>query len=216
MSDIFREVDEEVRREQLQKLWDNYGIYIIALAVLIVVAVGGWRTYEWWETKRASENGAAFEAAGALIGQGKSQEAEAALAQLAKDGTASYRVLAKLREAGLTAQRDPKAAVALYDALAADASAGQTVQDLAALRAGLVLVDTGSYEDVRKRLEPLTDASRAFRHTARGLLALAAWRGSDSTAMKRWADMVMADTETPTNIRSQVEILTMVAPASKS
>ena len=57
MSDIFREVDEEVRREQLKKLWDQYGNYLVALAVLIVVGIGGWRAYDWWETRKAAEAG---------------------------------------------------------------------------------------------------------------------------------------------------------------
>ena len=43
LTDIFHEVDEEVRRERLQKLWERYSIYIIALAVLIVAGVGAWR-----------------------------------------------------------------------------------------------------------------------------------------------------------------------------
>ena len=66
MSDIFSEVDEEVRRERLQKLWNQYGYYFIAACVLLVVAVGGWRTYEWYEAKKAAEAGSAFQAAAAL------------------------------------------------------------------------------------------------------------------------------------------------------
>jgi len=46
VSDIFREVDEEVRRDQFKKLWERYGIFFIALAVLFVAAVGGWRGYQ--------------------------------------------------------------------------------------------------------------------------------------------------------------------------
>ena len=66
VTDIFREVDEEVRREQLKKLWERYGTLLIAACVLLVVAVGGWRTYEWWEAKKAAEAGTAFQAAIAL------------------------------------------------------------------------------------------------------------------------------------------------------
>ena len=39
VSDIFHEVDEEVRREQLKKLWDRYGNYVVAAAFLLVAAV---------------------------------------------------------------------------------------------------------------------------------------------------------------------------------
>ena len=70
MSDIFNEVDEELRREQLKKLWDRYGILIITLAVLFVAAVGGWRGYQWWEGKKAAEAGSAFDAAVLLSEQG--------------------------------------------------------------------------------------------------------------------------------------------------
>ena len=169
MSDIFQEVNEEVRREQLKKLWERYGTYIIAVCILVIVAVGGWRGYEWWQARRAAEAGAAFEQAATLAESGKRQEAEAAFAKLASDGTAGYRVLARLREAGELAQSDRKAAVKAYDEIAADKSVGNVMQDLAALRAGFLLVDTSSYADMRTRLEPLTAPERVFRHSAREL-----------------------------------------------
>ena len=99
MSDIFQEVDEEVRREQLTKLWQRYGNYIVALCIIVVAGVGAWRGYQWWEAKQAAQAGAAFEQAATLAEAGKHQEAEAAFAKLAIDGTAGYRVLARLRQA---------------------------------------------------------------------------------------------------------------------
>jgi hypothetical protein len=85
VSDIFQEVDEEVRREQFKKLWERYQGFVIAAAVLIVLAVAGWRTYDWWETKKAAEAGAAFEAAIALSEESKHAEAEAAFSKIAQD-----------------------------------------------------------------------------------------------------------------------------------
>ena len=217
MSDIFREVDEEVRREQLKKLWDRYSILIIAVAILIVAGVGGWRGYEWWETKKAATAGAAFEAAAQLAEQGKHQEAEAAFAKIAADGTPSYRMLAKLREAAELALRDPKAAIASYKTLAANANLGQVQQDFAAVRAGQLMVDVSPFDEIKTFLVPLTSAHRPFRHSARALLALAAWRANDAAATKRWADMVLADAETPVSTRGQIEILlTLSAQAGKS
>ena len=112
MSDIFREVDEEVRREQLQKLWERYQNLIIAGLILILAGVGGWRIYEWWETKKAAELGAAFEAAQTLSQEGKHADAEDAFGKIAAEGTASYRSLARVRRAAELAQRDPKSAIA--------------------------------------------------------------------------------------------------------
>jgi hypothetical protein len=210
VSDIFREVDEEVRREQLKKLWDRYGNYVVAAAVLLVAAVAAWRAYMWWEAKKAAETGAAFEAAATLAETGKRSEAEAAFAKIAADGTAGYRHLARMREAAELAQGDAKAAIAAYDQITADRAVGPVLQDLAALRAAALLIDTGALAEAQRRLEPLAANDRTFRHTAREFLVLAAWRAGDTTAAKRWFDLIMTDAQTPAATRSRVEMLMAV------
>jgi len=207
VSDIFHEVDEEVRREQLKKLWDRYGNYVVAAAVVVVVVLAAWRGYQWWEAKKAAETGAAFEAAAALAEAGKHADAEAAYAKIVADGTAGYRHLARLREAAQLAQVDAKAAVAAYETIAADASVGPVLQDLAALRAGAMLIDTGSFDEARRVLEPLAGNDRTFRHTAREMLVLAAWRAGDASAAKRWFDVISTDVQTPSATRTRVEML---------
>ena len=214
MSDIFQEVDEEVRREQLKKLWQRYGNYFIAACVLIIVGVGAWRGYEWWEAKKATESGNAFEHAISLAEAGKPQEAEAAFAKLGADGTASYRVLSRLREAAELARTDPKAAVKAYDEIAADRGAGRVVQDVAALRAGFLSVDSATYSDLLARLEPLTGSDRPFRYSARELLALSAWKQGDVGAARRWTDMIITDPQTPAGARSRAEVLSELIAAS--
>jgi hypothetical protein len=207
VSDIFREVDEEVRREQLKKLWDRYGNYVVAAAILLVAAVAAWRAYMWWEAKKAAETGAAFEAATTLAEAGKRGEAEAAFAKIAADGTAGYRHLARMREAAELAQSDAKAAITAYDQIAADRAVGPVLQDLAALRAAALLIDTGALEEAQRRLEPLAANDRTFRHTAREFLVLAAWRAGDTAAAKRWFDLITTDAQTPAATRSRVEML---------
>jgi hypothetical protein len=214
VTDIFQEVDEEVRREQLKKLWQQYGNYLIALCVLVVVGVGAWRGYQWWEAKQAAQSGAAFEQAVTLAEAGKHQEAEAAFAKLAADGTAGYRGLARLREAAELAGTDSKGAIAAYDEIAADSGAGQVIRDLAAVRAGFLLADTAPYSEIRSRLEPLTAADRPFRHSAREILALSAWKSGDMTAARQWTDMIMTDPQTPAGARSRAEVLSELIAAS--
>ena len=216
VSDIFHEVDEEVRREQLKKLWDRYGNYVAAAAVLLVLAVAAWRAYMWWEAKKAAETGAAFEAAITLAESGKRSEAEAAFADIAGHGTSGYRHLARMREAAELAQTDPKAAIAAYDQIAADGSVGPVLQDLASLRAGALLIDTGSYQEAQRRLEPLAANDRTFRHTAREFLVLASWRAGDATGAKRWFDLIMTDAQTPAPTRSRVEMLMAVGTGASS
>jgi hypothetical protein len=213
VSDIFQEVDEEVRRERLEQLWKQYGNYIVAALILVLACVGAWRGYIYWQERKAAEAGAAFEAASTLAEENKHSEAEAAFAKLANDGTAGYRTLARFRAAAQLGLTDAKAAVTAYDGLAADASLGRPLQDLAAVRAGLLLVDTAPYQELRTRLEPLTASDRPFRHSARELLAFGAWRAGDNAGARQWIDAVIADPETPSTVRSRVDVLAALIPA---
>jgi hypothetical protein len=213
VADIFQEVDEEVRRERLKKLWDRYGNLLVAGCIAIIVAVGAWRGYEWWQAKKAGETGATFENAVSLAETGKHQEAEAAFAKIAIDGTAGYRTLAKLREAAELAQTDKSAAIKAYDNLAADTGAGDVVRQLAAVRAGFLLVDTAPYSEMRTRLEPVTGSDKIFRHTARELLALSAWKSGDMDAAKQWTGMIITDPQSPQSTRTRAEVLSELIAA---
>jgi hypothetical protein len=217
VSELFDEVDEEVRREQLKKLWDQYSIYIIAGALLIIAAVGGWRGYQYLEAQKAAEAGAAFDTAIDLAEQNKRAEAEAAFDKLAATAPSGYRMLARLRAAAEVATRDPKAGSKLYDEIAADRSVGIEQQDLARIRAAGLLLDVESYPNMLQRLEAASKPEATFHHTARELLALSAWRANDTTAARQWLDVIANDGETPAAMRSRAEALqALLPPAAKS
>jgi hypothetical protein len=217
VSELFDEVDEDVRREQLKKLWDQYSIYIVAAAFLVVAAVGGWRGYQYLEAKKAAEAGAAFDKAIELSEQNKSAEAEAAFNNLVATAPSGYRMLARLRAAAEIATHEPQAAVKLYDEISADRSIGALEQELARIRAAGLLVDTATYPTMVQRLEASTAPQATFRHTARELLALSAWHANDTTAARKWLDLIANDAETPPGLRSRAEALqALLPPVAKS
>jgi hypothetical protein len=217
VSELFDEVDEDVRRDQLKKLWDQYSIYIIAAALLIVAAVGGWRGYQYLEAQRAAEAGAAFDKAVELSEQNKHAEAEAAFNTLAASAPSGYRMLSRLHAAAEVASRDRQAAAKLYDDISNDRSIGTAEQELARVRAAGLLVDTAGYPSMLQRLEPAAAPGATFRHTARELLALSAWRANDTTAARRWLDMIANDGDTPAALRSRAEALqALLPPVAKS
>jgi len=217
VSELFDEVDEEVRREQLKRLWDRYSIYFIALMVLIVAAVGGWRGYQYLEAKKAAEAGAVFEKAVALSEQDKHAEAEAAFTDLAAKAPSGYRTLARMRAAAEASARDPKAAAKIYDDITADRSVGSEWQDLAKLRAAALLLDSAGYAEIQQRLEASATPQSTFRHSAREMLALSAWRNNDMTAARKWLDAIAEDGETPPGLRSRAEALqALLPPVAKS
>ena len=217
MSEIFDEVNEDVRRDQLKKLWDQYSIYIIAGALLIIASVGGWRGYQYLESKKAAEAGAAFDKAVELSEASKHTEAEAAFADLAAKAPAGYRVLARLRTAAEVASRDQQAAAKMFDEIAADRSVGVAEQDLARVRAAQLLLESTGYPNMKERLEASAAPGATFRHTARELLALSAWRANDAAATRQWLDLIANDGETPPSLRSRAEALqALLPPVAKS
>jgi hypothetical protein len=217
VSELFDEVDEDLRRDQLKKIWDKYSILIIAGAILIIASVGGWRGYQYFEAKKAAEAGAAFDAAVELAEQNKHAEAEAAFTKLAATAPSGYRALARLRAAGELAARDPQAGAKLFDDIAADRSFSAADQDLAKIRAAGFLLETTPYTTMLQRLQPATSATGTYRHTARELLALSAYRANDFAASRQWLDMITTDAETPSTLRNRAELLqALLPPVAKS
>jgi hypothetical protein len=217
VSELFDEVDEDVRRDQLKKLWERYSIYIIAVALLIIAGVGGWRGYQYLQAQKAAEAGASFDRAVELSEQNKHAEAQAAFESLAARAPRGYRMLAQLRAAAQVASHDPQAAVKMYDEVAADGSIDVIDRDLARIRSAGLLVDSAGYPEMVERLEPSTAAGATFRHTARELLALSAWRANDTAAARKWLDLIANDGETPQGLRSRAEALqALLPPVAKS
>jgi hypothetical protein len=126
-------------------------------------------------------------------------------------------MLARLRAAAEAATRDPQSAVKLYDDISTDRSIGAPEQDLAKVRAAALLLETASYPNLLARLGPVTAPGATFRHTARELLALSAWRANDAAAARQWLDVIANDGETPPSLRSRAEALqALLPPVAKS
>ena len=171
MSDdsFIREVNEEIRQDQMQAVWKRYGSLLIGAAVAVVLVTAGYRAWDWYVTSQASASGDRFLAALNLASQGKNAEAATELDQLAKDGYGSYPLLARMRAATLLVQ-DGKVteAVAAFDAVAADNSVVESIRQMASLRSAMLLVDHGTYEDVARRAEPLSADSPTAPFRPRG------------------------------------------------
>ena len=200
MSDIFREVDEEVRRDQAAQIWSRYQNLFIGLAVLVVAATAGWRFYDHYRTRQAEDAGAKYQAALALARDGKTAEAEGAFEQIAKSEYSGG---------------DPAAAVKAYDAIAADGTIDPLFQNLARLRAALLRLDEADARELEGRLAPMIANDNPFRFSAREALALAALKHDDFDAAGRQLDAIVIDPQAPASMRQRAEALLAVVRSSK-
>jgi hypothetical protein len=210
MSDdsFIREVDEELRSERMRTFWTKYGKLVIGVAVAIVVITASYRGYKYYMKSQAENAGDAFMAAVSLSQQKKHDEAIKALEKLATSGPESYAALARMRMASeLAGKGDLKGAVAAYDKIATNAKVDQTYRDIAQLRAALLLVDAGTFEDVKKRVGNLAKAGVPFRQSAREAIGLAAWKSGKLEEAAKYYNMISEDQDAPGSMRGRANLM---------
>jgi hypothetical protein len=210
MSDdsFFREVNEELRQDQAKALWDRFGPAFIGLAVAVVLATAAYVGWEYWVETQANKSGDDFSAALQLANSGKNDEALAALDALEKDGYGAYPLLARMRAATVLKQKgDAAGAVKEFDEVANDGSIPQAIRDMARLRSALILVDTGPYEEVSKRVEPLTADTNMLRHSAREALGLSAWKAGKAKDAITLFEQIADDESAPRNVRQRATLM---------
>jgi len=208
MSDIFREVDEELQRKQMKRLWHRYGYLVIGGALLIVAFTAGYKGWQAYQESVAGERGDRFIAAVQLSKDGSIDEAKAEFDQLSKDGGAGYALLAKFRSASdLAASGDSQAALAAFDALSRDPELDAFVQNVARIRAAYLAVDLESYESIISRIGDLAEAGNPLRFSAREVLGLSAWKHENLTESRERFESLRDDSETPADLRQRANFM---------
>ncbi len=201
---FFREVDEELRREQLGSFWRRYG-RLVAIGVVVALAV--FAGFLYWQHRRAEQAGLAGEqlsTALSSISENKPDAAKPALTELSASRIAGYRAAARLTTAALALDKgDDKAAVAQYAAVAADSAIAQPFRDLALIRQTAVEYDALPPATVVERLRPLAVAGNPWFGSAGELVALAYQKmGKNDLAGPLFAAMAK-DKDVPETIRTR-------------
>lgn len=210
MSDdsFFREVDEELRQDKVKAVWTRFGAWLLGGAIAVIAITVGVVAYEHYETNQANAAGDRYAAAMRLADEGNADAAIQALQEIAGNGVGAYPALARLSIGGLEAKAGrPEQAVAAYDAVSNEADAPGGLRDMAAIRAAYVLVDSGSLDDVRQRVERLSGDSDPLRFPAREAIALAAWKAGDAETAKPLFQGLVGDSGTPSDISGRARIL---------
>jgi len=204
LSDIFREIDEDLRKENLAKLWARYGRWVIVAAVLVVVATAvgvGWRQYR---QQRSAAEGTRFAAALDLVRDGKDKDAADAFAALAQQAGGGHAMLARMEEAALKARMgDVAGALAIYDQLASDGSLDPVYRDAATLLAARAALDKGDAGGAIQRLKPLTDGTSPWHPFAIELMAFAEMKAGNSASARKSFRELADDPNAPPGARQR-------------
>ncbi len=201
---FFREVDDQLRAEQMATFWKRYGRIAIAVVLLGLAAFGG---YLWWQNHRAHQAGLDSEALSGVLadlGTGKKAGAKAKLDAIARSPRAGYAATARLTNAALALEAgDDKGAVAQFKAIAADDAVPQPFRDLALVRQTAVEFDTLPPAEVISRLKPLAVAGNPWFGSAGEMVAVAHLKLNRPAQAGPIFAAIARDTEAPETLRSR-------------
>ena len=208
---FIREVDEELRREQLATLWGRYGNYVIAAAILVVAVTAGFKGWEWWHEREAARAGDLYLAAEDLASEDDSPGAIEAFNTIAAREAGGYSALAGFRSAALQIEAgDRKGALAQLDKITADNRVDDILRDLARLRAAYLALDENDIDGAGERVSPLAVTGNPWRHGAREVLGLVAMEKGDKETAIGYFSEIEADQEAPNNIRARANAMIAV------
>jgi hypothetical protein len=194
VSDIFREVEEEVRRERIEKLWKKYGDHVIALAALVVIGAAGVQLYRVYEQREALKASATFVAASQLLERGQPAAAAASFVSLAKSAPGGYAQVSRLAEAdALFASGRRGDAIRIYRQIAeaSDAYLGAVSR----LHAAWAIADGAPRSDVETLLAPLTDPANPWHNMAREVLAYEDLRSGRTAEAQKAYERIAAESD---------------------
>lgn len=180
MSDIFREVDEEIRKEHYANLWKKFGPWVIAVAILLVAAVAGYQGWQAWQRDQALQAGEQYAEAVATASNDPAAAIDA-LDGLAQPDSDGYGLLAAFRRAELQVrQGNEAAAIETWERIAAGSAPPKPFRSLATIFAVMHQMDTGDPAALSQRLDAIANSDAPFRSTALELQGLLAQKQGDT------------------------------------
>ena len=203
-----REIDEELRREQLLKLWDKYGTFILAAVLLLVVGVGGWKYYEGRLLQASQAASTQYLVALTEFNAKRTSDAQRTLEDLVPNAPPGYAALARLRLAANDAtEGNTLDAVAGYDRIARDESVDPILQDFARLQIAMLKFDTITFPELRNQLSPLANDRSPWRYSARELLGMGAAKAGFPDEARSHFQRLAADRQAPPGFAERARMM---------
>jgi len=200
------EVNEELRRQQLKSIWDRFGVYIIGFAVLIILSVGGNEIINHLNNRVSQRESNAFDNALNLIEKGNDS---AGLGQLIKltEGKTGYKGLAlfRLSSESLT-NGNYQEAVDYLKKASLDKTLTNNLRVFAKIKAGLILVDNGSFSEVDVLLKEVIESGGPFSFHAKEILALALIKNGRDLEAQEIFQEIANDASAPPVLARRAEI----------
>lgn len=171
MSDLFEEVEEQLRSDRYRTFARKVLPWLLALVALALIAGLAWWGLTHFRAQAVHKASEQYAAGLDAVQQGQTDQAVKIFTEVSKSRAQGYKTLALLQLGGIRLEKkDTAGAVKLFDD-AATAAPGPVLADAARLKSAFALLDTAPAKDVEARLTPLLEEGRPYRVQAREALA---------------------------------------------
>jgi hypothetical protein len=216
--EFLEEVENDIRQERFQKLWEQYGKRIIAAIIGVFVLTGGYMAWQNYQHKQYQLYSEQFIGAQDLISQGKNAEAIGVMRSLSQVSHKSYAVLAKFSQASLYAQEGPNenftTSKEIYESIAKDSKVDKSLRDLATFFLVNMKVDEmqdfrdqKSLDEFLRDLEPLTHQDNPWHNLANELKGFILYKQNNLASASEIFVALAQDQKTPDNMRLRAQLM---------
>lgn len=214
MSDVFHEVDEELRRQHLDTLFKKYGPWVISGMIVILLGYASFMFWQGYQERRAATAADQMMHGIESLMTGDEAGAVATFGALAESGPDGYAMLASFQEAGaLRLTGDLDGSIAVYDAIAANGAYDTEFRDLARFYGGLVAISNSesTYADITSRLTPVAEGASPWRYHAQEALGYAALREGENEVAESYYRGLVQDALAPSGVAARANEMLNVA-----
>ena len=206
MTDVFEEVEEEIRSERLKRLARNWLPIVGGILLVALIAALAWWGWQSFQTSRAHAGSVAYQRGLEALQSGDSAGAETAFTEAGDKGNGAYKAMALQQRAGIAvaANRIPDA-IALFDE-AAKASGDPILHDTAVYKSALLMLDNNAtLEDIQAKLEPLTKEGRPMLPFAQEALGMARLQFNKPAEAREMFVLLTLGQDVPDSVRQRAQ-----------
>lgn len=208
---LFQEIEDDLRQDQANQFWADFGKYIVGAAIALVLSVASFQGWKNYDLKQRQAAGEAFASAQKLIANKNSDEALKAFTEISTIG-GGYSVLAKFRSAALMSKDgDLSGAINKYRQIVNDHKTSTYYKEMATIIGAFVELDAKDGQaTLITKAASLNNGKNPWRHSAREILGLSALKTGDKLKASVFFKAISEDATTPKEIKDRAsEMLTI-------
>lgn len=205
------EINEDLKHENLKKIWDKYGLYIIIFVIAAIAAAVSFESIKAWRIRHHQDVSNVYAYAQNLKEMGKYEESNKVLADLQKNGGGIYADIAEMQIANnLVLQNKVSDAIAIYEKMAANKDLNPQVREVAILKLASFKLDNAPAAEIETLLTPVINNNPNWAPIAKSMLAMLAVREKDLNKAKALYEEIASDSNSPDSLKVKAQDMVAV------